>query len=114
LWYDSLLFFFFGWIGLFLGMLSIFRVNQYLKEHLSYLLSEIATFFICLFSSFGIYLGRFERWNSWDVFLHPFVFINHLFYLSVNITQGGVPLMFIVVFTVFMYSVYKTMYPFLS
>jgi uncharacterized membrane protein len=114
LWYDSLLFFFFGWIGLFLGMLSLFRIHQYLKLHLNYYFSEIAVFIICVISSFGIYLGRFERWNSWDIFIHPLQIIRHFFYFLIDFTHGGTPLMFVLVFTVFMYSVYKTMYLFLS
>ena len=114
LWYDSLLFFFFGWIGLFLGMLSLFRVHQYLRAHLNYILSEISVFIICIISSLGVYIGRFERWNSWDIFVHPIELIRHFFYISIDFTHGGVPLMFVVVFTIFMYSVYKTMYVFLS
>lgn len=114
LWYDSLLFFFFGWIGLFLGMLSLFQVHQYLKMHLNYFFSEISILGICFISSFGIYLGRFERWNSWDMFINPLVLVRHFFNLSINIIHSGVPLMFVIVFTVFMYSVYKTMYAFLG
>jgi uncharacterized membrane protein len=114
LWYDSLLFFFFGWIGLFLGMLSLFNIHQYLKAHLSYLLSEIIIFLICFISSFGMYLGRFERWNSWDIFINPITLVRHLFNLSINVTHTGVPLIFVIIFTVFMYSIYKTMYIFLA
>jgi uncharacterized membrane protein len=113
LWYDSLLFFFFGWIGLFLGTLSLFHVHQYFKAHLNHFLSEVSILIICFISSFGIYLGRFERWNSWDVFFNPLVLMRRFFSLSTNFTHGGVPLSFVIVFTIFMYSVYKTMYVFL-
>ena len=113
LWYDSLLLFFFGWIGLFLGIVSLERVHQYFKLHLNYFFSEAAIVMICFITSFGIYLGRFERWNSWDVFFNPILLIRHLLNLSISITHTGVPLMFVLVFTVFMYSVYKTMYVFL-
>lgn len=114
LWYDSLLFFFFGWIGLFLGMLSLFNVHQYLRARLSYFLSEIIIFIICFISSFGMYLGRFQRWNSWDMFIHPVVLMKHLFNISANFTHTGIPLLFVIIFTIFMYSIYRTMYVFLE
>lgn len=110
IWFDSLLFFFFGWLGLLLGMLSLYHIHQYFKAHVSYLSSEFIIFGICFISSFGIYLGRFERWNSWDLFVNPFPLIKHSLNLSANMTHTGTPLIFVVVFTVFMYSVYKTMY----
>ena len=108
LWYDSILFFFFGWIGLMLGTLSLFHIHKYLKAHFSYLISEIIIFVICLISSFGIYLGRFERWNSWDAFISPLQLIKNSLDISTNLPHSGTPLIFVVVFTVFLYSVYKT------
>ena len=110
LWYDSLLFFFFGWIGLLLGMLSLLHIHQYLKVHFSYSISELIIFSICFISSFGVYLGRFERWNSWDIFVSPFDLMNRSINISTNLAHTGTPLLFIAVFTVFMYSVYKTLY----
>jgi uncharacterized membrane protein len=114
LWYDSLLLFFFGWIGLFLGVLSLFHIHRYLKEHINYFVSEIVIFLICFISSFGMYLGRFERWNSWDVFINnPFVLSRHLFNISIGVAQAGTPRMFVIFFTIFVYSVYRTVYVFL-
>ena len=107
LWYDSLLFFFFGWIGLLLGMLSLFNVHQYIKTRLNYFFSEIIIIAICFVSSLGIYLGRFERWNSWDMFVHPIILVRHLSNLSISLTHTGTPLMFVIIFTIFIYSIYR-------
>ena len=110
IWYDSLLFFFFGWIGLLLGMISLFHIHQYLKNHLSVLISETIIFIICFVSSFGIYLGRFERWNSWDLFLNPINLIKDSLNISTGFTDGVNPILFVSIFSIFMYSVYKTVY----
>ena len=109
-WYDSLMLFFFGWIGLLLGMLSLFQIHQYLKAHFTYLISELGILAICLISSFGIYLGRFERWNSWDIFLNPLDLMKHSLNVSTNLTHPGTPLAFVVFFTMFMYSIYRVIY----
>ncbi|MDD5721014.1 MAG: DUF1361 domain-containing protein [Candidatus Pacebacteria bacterium] len=109
-WYDSLLFFFFGWVGLLLGMVSLYRIHQYFKNHLSNFISELIIFVICFVSSFGVYLGRFERWNSWDLFLNPFNLIKQSVNISADLINAGAPLIFVGIFTIFMYSVYKTVY----
>ena len=101
-WYDSLLYFFFGWIGLLLGMLSLFRIHQYFKNHLSNLISELIIFIICFISSFGVYLGRFERWNSWDLFFNPTYLIRDSFYLLTDFSRMENLLLFVVVFTIFL------------
>lgn len=110
IWYDSLLFFFFGWIGLLLGMISLFHIHQYFKNHLSVLISEIIIFAICFISSFGVYLGRFERWNSWDFFLQPLNLIKNSFNISTGFSDGANLFIFVGIFCIFMYSIYKMIY----
>jgi uncharacterized membrane protein len=110
LWYDGLLFFFFGWVGLFLGLLSLLQIHQYLKMHFRILFSELSIFAICFISSFGIYLGRFERWNSWDIFLNPLGLAKHSINLSANFIHLDTPFLFVLVFTVFMYLAYRAVY----
>jgi uncharacterized membrane protein len=114
LWYDSLLLFLFGWIGLFLGMLSLLHIHKYLKNHFSNFISELTIFVICFISSFGVYLGRFARWNSWDVLVNPFHLMKDSFYISADFVHAGKSLVFVVVFTIFMYSVYRTVGVFIA
>lgn len=108
--YDSLLLFFFGWTGLLLGTLSLFHIHQYLKNHLSHSAAEISVFIICFVSSFGVYLGRFERWNSWDIFINPAYLMKDSLDVLADFAKTGNSLLFVFVFTILMYSVYKTMY----
>ncbi len=110
LWYDSLIFFLFGWIGLLLGVLSLFHIHRYIKNHVNYFVSEIIVFIICLAASFGIYLGRFERWNSWDLFRSPRELVRHSTDVSSNLIHNSIPILFVLIFTIFLYLTYQTVF----
>ena len=108
-WNDSLLFFFFAWIALMLGILSLAKMHDYLKMRMSAFRAEIAVIAICLVSSFGIYLGRFERLNSWDVIVRPLDLLTHSYSVSTGLVHEGTPFVFVLMFTAFFYTVYSTM-----
>jgi len=78
LWYDMILFFTFAWIGLSLGAISLFLVEKFLKKSTPARMTAILINFIIILSGFGIYFGRFMRWNSWDIFLHPILVMGDL------------------------------------
>lgn len=71
LWYDAVLLFVSSLTGLVLAFASVINTEKYLQTifHRKY----ITPIIILLLSagSFGVYLGRFERWNSWDVLQNP-------------------------------------------
>ncbi len=74
-WYDLFLLFTNASTGMLLGLLSMITFyqivcNKWSKE-IGYYFS-IAVFFLC---GFGIYLGRFLRFNSWDVIFSPYSLI---------------------------------------
>jgi uncharacterized membrane protein len=71
LWYDSALLFAAAFTGIMMAFISIRKAELFLREKFNY---KIVKFFVPLMlfmSSFGVYLGRFERWNSWDIFVNP-------------------------------------------
>jgi len=70
-WYDLILFVAFAWTGFFLGLVSLFLMQEIVRRAAGNTASWIFALGVLVLSSFGIYLGRFMRWNSWDVFLNP-------------------------------------------
>lgn len=70
-WYDILLLFSASLNGLLLGILSLLAVERFLVKRYGNRISGLiilCSFFLC---SFGIYMGRYLRWNSWDIITNP-------------------------------------------
>lgn len=70
-WYDVLLLFSAALNGLILAFASLLTVEQFLTRLFNKRVSGfviLCSFFLC---AFGIYAGRWLRWNSWDIFLNP-------------------------------------------
>ena len=71
LWYDLLVIGSCAWTGLMLGFVSLFWIQQVLTERVGATYAWIAVVVVNFLTGFGVYLGRFARWNSWDVFVRP-------------------------------------------
>ena len=105
LWYDMMLFLSFAWTGLILGYLSLLEVQQFLRNFFSKTLVNTISVIVLLLSGFGIYLGRFQRWNSWDIITNPF----SLFADILNILAHPQTLGLAVVISVFLLLGYFTL-----
>lgn len=70
-WYDVLLLGTAALLGLLAGAFSLVRVQRVLRRHRGGRVARLVVLAAITLSGFGIYLGRFERFNSWDLILHP-------------------------------------------
>ncbi len=68
--YDVLLLFSSASIGLILGFNSLFHIEQIIKMKFSNKMASLIMGILILLISFGVYLGRFLRFNSWDIFFN--------------------------------------------
>jgi len=57
--------------GLVLGYSAVFLMHKTLKTRLSEEKAYITILGLFVAVSFAIYLGRFTRWNTWDLLLQP-------------------------------------------
>jgi len=70
-WFDIGLLSLFALTGLFLGILSLRAMQRLVEQTLGRLVGwgfVLVSLGLC---GLGIYLGRFLRWNSWDLVLNP-------------------------------------------
>ena len=71
IWYDILLFATFAWTGCFLAIASLRTMQMLVMHYLGWFISWSFAAIALGLGGLGMYLGRFSRWNSWDLFLHP-------------------------------------------
>ena len=70
-WYDAVTIAAFAWMGVLLGFASLYLMQTAVRQWRGAVAGWIFAFFAIGLGSLGIYLGRFERWNSWDVITRP-------------------------------------------
>lgn len=71
LWFDVLMLIWFAWTGLLLGIVSLAMIQDIVTRTFNRLVGWLFTIGVIILSSLGIYLGRFLRWNSWDLLKDP-------------------------------------------
>jgi uncharacterized membrane protein len=70
-WYDVLMLYWYSWTGLLLGVVSLYLMQEIVARGLGRGLSWVFVVAVALAGSIGTYVGRFLRWNSWDLLRRP-------------------------------------------
>lgn len=79
IWLDILIVFSFASTGLLLFFLTIKDMKQLLSCYFPTKIITILFYLLFPLSSFGIYLGRFLRYNSWEILSNPIILFNDIY-----------------------------------
>jgi len=71
LWYDVIIVVWCSWTGMLLGVISLYLMQDIILRSFGRVVGWVFVFTISALSSFGIYIGRFVRLNSWDILQDP-------------------------------------------
>src|SRR5215210_2719956 len=71
LWYDALMLASFAWTGLLLGFASLYLMQTVWQRAAGPAVAWACVVASLGLASFGVYLGRFLRVNSWDALVRP-------------------------------------------
>ncbi|WP_417608729.1 DUF1361 domain-containing protein [Owenweeksia hongkongensis] len=78
IWYDTLLILSFAWSGLLLFFHSLNNINAFMRQWLPHGKRVLLLVAIILLCAYGIYIGRYLRFNSWDVVSNPFSLLSQM------------------------------------
>jgi len=104
--YDTFLLFSSALVGLLFGLYSLSHMEQIIKTKFSKRIAPAIMFTIFLLIGFGIYIGRFLRFNSWDFFSNHISIWNSFHEIFSNGTDYLNVFGYTMLFTSFVYVSY--------
>ncbi|HTE27088.1 DUF1361 domain-containing protein [Flavitalea sp.] len=107
LWFDLVLLMSFAWNGMILGFLSVRQMEKNLSLILPGLREGLFVSLIMFLNSFGVYLGRYLRFNSWDIISNPFNLAKEMGLLLIHPLDNRAAWAMILAFTIMMTIIYK-------
>jgi uncharacterized membrane protein len=110
LWYDVMLLVWFSWTGMLLGLVSLYLMHEIIHRNFGRWPGWFFVLFVSGMTSTGIYVGRFLRWNSWDIIQNPSELAMAILGLAIDPSLRMFA--FTTLFTVFFIFVYLVLYSF--
>jgi len=107
-WFDVLLLVSFAWNGIFFGIVSLQKMEIILKAVSDKTFSVLFIFVVMLLNSYGIYIGRVLRYNSWDIIAQPFSLFGEMFEMVLHPFHNKMEWGMIFCYAVFMTLLYET------
>jgi uncharacterized membrane protein len=107
-WFDLLLLLSFAWNGLLFGIASLRKVEMILLAVSGRTFSLLIIFAVMWLNAFGIYIGRFLRYNSWDVIAQPHSLFEEAFTILIHPIRNRMEWGMISCYAIFMTLLYIT------
>jgi uncharacterized membrane protein len=108
-WYDLMLILSFVWNGILLGILSVRQMEKIIAAKWQVKTEVYFIYPVMFLNALGVYIGRYLRFNSWDVVTNPFQLASDIIYLFVHPVQNRFDWSMILCYSLFMTLVYITM-----
>jgi len=70
-WYDAMLLMWFSLTGLLLGIVSLYLMQDIIHREFGRFAGWVLVLVVSALSGAGVYVGRFLRFNTWDLLLKP-------------------------------------------
>jgi uncharacterized membrane protein len=109
-WYDVMMLIWFAFTGLLLGIVSLFLMQEIIRFEFGHWAGWAFVAAVTGLSSGGVYMGRFLRWNSWDILRDPAGLALYSFERVQNPSLQSIG--FIGLFAAFFLFLYITLYTF--
>ncbi|MFZ5881065.1 MAG: DUF1361 domain-containing protein [Chloroflexota bacterium] len=110
LWYDVIMLVWFSWTGMLLGLVSLYLMQAIIQRTFGKWTGWSFVLLVSVLGSFGVYLGRFVRFNSWDLLQAPGEVAVTILGLVIDPTLRLMA--FTLLFAAFYLFVYLTLYSF--
>ena len=89
LWLDVLVILSFALSGLFLFYLSIRDMEKLIASKFKRISTTALTLIVLFLCGFGVYLGRFLRYNSWEIISNPQILMTDVFNILISPFQNS-------------------------
>lgn len=107
-WFDLALIVSYAWNGVLLGILSLRQMEKIVLTKFSCQKGFLFTLIIIPLNAFGIYIGRYLRYNSWDIIASPSQLLQDIIYLCIHPIRNRFDWSMIICYSVLLMIMYMT------